>query len=110
MRTTRAAPDPDAADRAWCFPPPGTTMPPPRWPRWPPARRPVDAGNCRRILDQADRRAGPPPGIEVPLAERLHALLLTRRGAPGAAVWRGEAGPASFTLNLAAFYDPEPRF
>jgi hypothetical protein len=40
------------------------------------------------------------------LADQLHTLLLLRRGAPSAGVWRGavEAGP-SFVLNLSAFHD-----
>lgn len=41
------------------------------------------------------------------LAEGLRELLLTRRGAPGAAVWRGDAkAPARFVLNLPAFLEP----
>jgi hypothetical protein len=41
----------------------------------------------------------------------LRALLLARRGAPGAAIWRGEArGAARFVLNLPAFLDPEGGF
>jgi hypothetical protein len=47
-------------------------------------------------------------GIELPLAERLHALLRDRRGAPGAAVWRGlDQDTPCFVLNLAAFHAPE---
>jgi ribonucleoside-diphosphate reductase alpha chain len=44
-------------------------------------------------------------GIEAPLAERLHRLLLHRQGAPAACVWRGSSEDASFVLNLAAFHD-----
>jgi ribonucleoside-diphosphate reductase alpha chain len=45
------------------------------------------------------------------LADRLHELLLRRRGAPDAAIWRGER-PAEprFVLNLAAFHDPASGF
>jgi ribonucleoside-diphosphate reductase alpha chain len=45
-------------------------------------------------------------GLEIPLADRLHRLLLLRRGAPTEAVWRLEAdnGPG-FVLNLPAFLD-----
>ena len=40
------------------------------------------------------------------LADRLHALLLHRQGAPGPSVWRGSPGEApSFVLNLPAFHD-----
>lgn len=38
-------------------------------------------------------------------AEALRLLLLARRGAPGAALWRGEAKGARFVLNLPAFLD-----
>lgn len=44
-------------------------------------------------------------GLELPVADGLHGLLLARRGAPGAAVWRNEAGPLTFTLALPAFYE-----
>jgi hypothetical protein len=50
-------------------------------------------------------------GAAEDLAARLHGLLLARRGAPGAAVWRGEVGTeARFVLNLAAFYDAQTGF
>ncbi len=45
-------------------------------------------------------------GIADPVGARLHALLLSRRGAPTAPVWRGEAGTPGFVLNLSAFHDP----
>ncbi len=41
----------------------------------------------------------------------LRGLLLSRRGAPGAGVWRGDARTASrFVLNLPAFLDAEGEF
>ncbi len=44
-------------------------------------------------------------------AHALRALLLARRGAPGAATWRNEArGPHRFVLNLPAFLDAEGGF
>ena len=45
-------------------------------------------------------------GLDIPLADRLHRLLLLRRGAPTEAVWRlhAEDGPG-FVLNLPAFLD-----
>ncbi|MBV9785261.1 MAG: TSCPD domain-containing protein [Acidisphaera sp.] len=46
-------------------------------------------------------------GIDPPLSEPLHRLLLTRRGAPSIGVWRGEAeARPGFVLNLASFHDP----
>jgi hypothetical protein len=50
-------------------------------------------------------------GIETPLAERLHRMLLLRHGAPTAALWQGggDAVPG-FVLNLASFHDPAAGF
>jgi hypothetical protein len=49
--------------------------------------------------------------MELPLAERLHALLLERRGAPAAPIWRGETPVVpGFTLALPGFADPEHGF
>jgi ribonucleoside-diphosphate reductase alpha chain len=47
-------------------------------------------------------------GFDMPLADRLHRLLLLRRAAPTEAVWRLEAedGPG-FVLNLPAFLDSD---
>jgi ribonucleoside-diphosphate reductase alpha chain len=45
--------------------------------------------------------------IAEPLADRLHRLLLQRRGAPTAPIWRGvTVTEPGFVLNLAAFHDP----
>jgi ribonucleoside-diphosphate reductase alpha chain len=45
-------------------------------------------------------------GLALGLAERLHRMLLLRRGAPGVAVWRGSAPEAPvFALNLVGFLD-----
>jgi ribonucleoside-diphosphate reductase alpha chain len=46
-------------------------------------------------------------GLAIDLAARLNGLLLARRGAPSAAVWRNAAEAApGFVLNLPAFHDP----
>jgi hypothetical protein len=46
-------------------------------------------------------------GVAETLAERLHQLLLERRGAPCPAVWQGAAVETpAFVLNLGAFFDP----
>src|SRR6195952_1096865 len=45
-------------------------------------------------------------GFDIPLADRLHRLLLLRRGVPTEAIWRQEAADApGFVLNLPAFLD-----
>ncbi len=60
----------------------------------------------RPIADRA-RRAG----IELPLEERLHTLLLHRQGAPSEAIWHGQSGPEpGFVFNLPAFFHPDAGF
>jgi ribonucleoside-diphosphate reductase alpha chain len=50
-------------------------------------------------------------GIEAPLAERLHRLLLLRHGAPTEPIWQGQAAPIpGFVLNLVSFHDPASGF
>jgi len=49
-------------------------------------------------------------GVTVPLAERLHRLLLHRRGAPTEPVWQGRADSAGFVVNLGAFHDDATGF
>jgi hypothetical protein len=56
-------------------------------------------------------RAAQATGLDVPLADRLHALLLRRRAAPTEAVWQGRAAEApGFVLNLPAFIDGDGQF
>jgi ribonucleoside-diphosphate reductase alpha chain len=50
-------------------------------------------------------------GIEIPLVERLHRMLLLRQGAPTEPIWHGQAAPVpGFVLNLVAFHDPAAGF
>lgn len=56
----------------------------------------------RPIAHAAAKSAAPQDG----LADRLHALLLHRRAAPTAPLWRGQATRPGFIINLAAFHDP----
>ncbi len=56
-------------------------------------------------------RAAAAAGLDVPLADRLHRLLLLRRGAPSEAVWAGTPAAApGFVLNLPAFLDGAGHF
>ena len=49
--------------------------------------------------------------LDIPLAARLRALLLRRRGAPDGGIWQGRSDEAGgFALNLAAFHDPGSGF
>ena len=50
-------------------------------------------------------------GLEVPLSERLHQMLLLRHGAPSAPIWQGQGdGVPGFVLNLASFHDTASGF
>lgn len=50
-------------------------------------------------------------GLEVPLSERLHRLLLLRHGAPTEPVWlAGNDVVPGFVLNLASFHSPDGGF
>jgi ribonucleoside-diphosphate reductase alpha chain len=50
-------------------------------------------------------------GLEQPLEQELHQLLVTRRGTAEAAVWRGGGFKApGFVFNVPAFHDPEHGF
>ena len=50
-------------------------------------------------------------GIEAPLSERLHRMLLLRHGAPTEPIWQGRVDPVpGFVLNLASFHDPAVGF
>ena len=58
-----------------------------------------------KVTDAA-ARAGLNSGLGAGLAERLHHMLLLRRGAPGASVWQGlPDGVPGFTLDLVGFLD-----
>lgn len=73
---------------------------------------PILAENWIRRITTRGRRLGL---LETPeeaddLAAGLRALLLARRGAPGAEVWRDRREEARFVLNLPAFLDAEGSF
>ncbi len=121
LRRTRAAADPDAVPRPVALPV--------GWEEAaaaalaalaPGAARPVTLIGAAEAwigrVTARGRKAGLLDGPEeaARLAEGLRALLLTRRGAPGAEAWRAEtraeAGPPRFVLTLPAFLEPEGGF
>jgi len=96
-----------------------------------PAGWPVEAGEALAALVPGSRPVSLPRAAEIwiqralsrgrkaglldnaaanHLAEGLRALLITRRAAPGAEVWRGTAAEARYVLNLPAFLDAEASF
>src|SRR5208283_1653272 len=55
---------------------------------------------------EAAARTGLDASLTLGLADRLHRMLLLRRGAPGPTIWRGSKAEApGFTLNLVGFLD-----
>src|SRR3954468_18046036 len=108
MRRTDVSPDPDTAPRT-------VTLPASWDDSAAAALAGLDTGTGPVILTVAAEAwiapiatAATEAGLDIPLADRLHRLLLLRRGAPSEAVWRGEAaeGPG-FVLNLPAFLDTD---
>jgi len=111
MRRTAASADPDAAPRAVTLP----TL-------WDEPAAAALAGlapgsGAVSLAGAAEQWIGPigerarRAGIELPIAARLHLLLLTRRGAPTGPLWQGAVPVVpGFLLNLAAFAEPESGF
>ena len=123
LRRLRGQADPDSAPRpvavpaAWEAPEAAADALAALAPAGRPASLPALAEAwLRRVAAGAARLGLPPAGGAGALAEGLRALLLSRRGAPGAAAWGtaawdGEAEETPrFVLNLPAFLDAEGEF
>jgi ribonucleoside-diphosphate reductase alpha chain len=111
MRRTEAAPDPDAAPRP-------VTLPA-AWDESAAAALAALASGHGPVMLPVAAQAWIDPiadaalaaGLDLPLADRLHRLLVLRRGAPTEAIWRLQAddGPG-FVLNLPGFLDSDGQF
>jgi hypothetical protein len=126
LRRTRAGADPDAPPRSIALPAAWEEDAAAALAALLPGSRPVSLPSAAEAWIARLVRAGTRAGLldaagARHLAEGLRALLLTRRGAPGAEVWRGEAKPPAaatalggveprFVLNLPAFLEPEGGF
>ena len=116
LRRTRAAADPDAAPRPVALPLGWDAEAAAALAALAPGEGPVTLPRLAEAWIGRVLRAGSKAGIvdaggAIRLAEGLRTLLLTRRGAPGAEVWRGEAAKPGrveprFVLNLPAFLEP----
>ncbi len=106
MRRTEAGADPDAAPRPLTLPTAWDEQAAAALATLAPGEGPTHLASAaeswiRPIAARAQRA-----GLEFPLAERLHQLLLLRRGAPDTGVWAGMPGEIpGFTLNLTGFLD-----
>ncbi len=110
MRRVLVAPDPDAPLRQVALPASWDDVAASGLAELAPGNGPVAlteaADRWIAPLATAATLAGLDPALNPGLAERLHRLLLLRRGAPAEAVWRGSAAEApGFTLNLVGFLD-----
>jgi ribonucleoside-diphosphate reductase alpha chain len=111
MRRAEIGPDPDAALRRLTLPAAwGDTTAAALAALVPgddPVNLPFAADGWIRPIAERARSAG----LDRDLSEPLHRLLLERRGAPTAAIWRSEpAALPGFVLNLAAFHEPNVGF
>ena len=104
MRRTDVSPDPDSAPRSVTLPASWEDSAAAALSALGGGKGPVDLAGAAQAWIAPIAAAAATAGIEAPLADRLHRLLLLRRGAPTEAVWHGDAndGPA-FVLNLPAF-------
>jgi hypothetical protein len=107
MRRTVASPEPDGMQRLVTLPAAWNDAAAAALAGLVPGPAPVrlDAAAEVWVRPVGERAVG--AGLDLPIADRLRALLLARRGAAGAAAWRGGVPICpSFVLNLAAFHDP----
>lgn len=106
MRRTQASPDSDAPAREVTLPATWDEPAAAALAMLAPGVGPVSLTAAAQAWIGPVAAAARDAGLDSPLADRLHRMLLLRRGAPGAAVWRLDAadGP-SFVLNLPAFLD-----
>jgi hypothetical protein len=113
LRRTRIGADPDAPPRAVALPESWEDDAAAALASLVPGEAPIALPRIAEAWIARALKSGEKAGLitraEAPhLAEGWRALLLTRRGAPGAECWRGDAkGEPRFVLNLPAFLEPE---
>ncbi|MDA8250066.1 MAG: TSCPD domain-containing protein [Rhodospirillales bacterium] len=105
LRRVAAAAEPDAAPRQVALPAAWDDRAAAALAALVPGRGPA------ALEPAANAWIGPIAAAAPDLAAPLHALLRTRRGAPGPSLWLGLRTPLPrFVLNLPAFFDPEIGF
>src|SRR6187455_777830 len=104
MRTVLASADPDAPARAVTLPASWEDAAAAGLAALAPGDRAVELARAAEAwIRPLGERAGS-ASLGIPLAERLHTLLLLRRAAPDSPIWHGRTDePAGFVLNLSAF-------
>ena len=111
MRQVDAAPDPDAAPRSVTVPVCWEDSAAAALSALAPGNGPITLVAAAQAWIAPIASVALNAGCDLPLTDRLHRLLLLRRGAPTEAVWRlqAEDGPG-FVLNLPAFLDSDGQF
>jgi ribonucleoside-diphosphate reductase alpha chain len=106
MRGIEASPDPDSARRLVTLPVSWDDSAASALAALDPGTGPVSVAGAAAAWIAPIAAAAAQAGCDIPVADRLHRLLLLQRGAPTEAVWRldAEDGPG-FVLNLPAFLD-----
>ncbi len=108
MRRTGASPDPDLMPRAVTLPAAWDEPAAEALAALTPGHGPVSLAAAAQAWIDPIATAAREAGLDLPLADRLHHLLLLRRGAPGRLIWRLEpADSPGFVLNLPAFLDSD---
>ena len=111
MRRTEASPDPDHAPRPVTLPASWDDSAAAALVALTPNMSsvgPVTLAGAAQAWIAPIAAAATEAGFDMPLADRLHRLLLLRRGAPTEAIWRLQAEDApGFVLNLPAFLDSD---
>ncbi len=111
MRRIAASADPDAAIRMVTLPAAWDDPAASALAALAPGKGPVSLAGAADAWIAPIAAAAVAAGCDMPLAGRLHRLLLLRRGAPHEAVWRMKAHDApEFVLNLPAFLDSDGHF
>jgi ribonucleoside-diphosphate reductase alpha chain len=116
MRRTEASPDPDAAPRPVTLPVCWDDSAAAALSALAPGEGAVSLAAAAEVWINPIAAAATNAGFDIPLSDRLHRLLLLRRGAPTDAVWRLQAGDGpggdgpGFVLNLPAFLDSDGQF
>jgi hypothetical protein len=111
MRRTEAAPDPDSVARSTALPAAWDDAAAAALAALAPGTGAVTLAGAAQAWITPVAAAAAAAGLDIPLADRLHRLLLLRRGAPTESTWRLDAGDGpGFVLNLPAFLDSDGQF
>jgi ribonucleoside-diphosphate reductase alpha chain len=108
MRRIEASADPDSAPRSVTLPVSWDDAAAASLAALVPGTGPATLAGAAQAWIGPIAAAASQAGLDIPLADRLHRLLMLRRGAPTEAVWRLDAEDApGFVLNLPAFLDSD---